>query len=127
MLKNLLAVADMPEDVVPNTGGTITNPAVGNLGTNQGVNFLKSALPAAVEIGLIIGVLVFFFILLTGAIQWIASGGDKQSLEGARGKITNAIIGLVILFSIFAIIQLIQNFFHISILNITLPSLTGQK
>jgi hypothetical protein len=125
MLNKLLAVADMPEDVVPNTGGTITNPAVGNLGTNKGVDFLQTALPAIIQIGFIIGVLVFFFVLLTGAIQWISSGGDKQALEGARGKITNAIIGLVILFALFAIIYVIQNFFHVQILNLTLPKLAG--
>jgi hypothetical protein len=125
MLNKLLAVADMPEDVVPNTGGTITNPAVGNLGTNKGVDFLQTALPAVIQIGFIIGVLVFFFVLLTGAIQWISSGGDKQALEGARGKITNAIIGLVILFALFAIIYIIQNFFHVQILNLTLPKLVG--
>jgi hypothetical protein len=125
MLNKLLAVADMPEDVVPNTGGTITNPAVGNLGTNKGVDFLQTALPAVIQIGFIIGVLVFFFVLLTGAIQWISSGGDKQALEGARGKITNAIIGLVILFALFAIIYIIQNFFHVQILNLTLPKLAG--
>jgi hypothetical protein len=125
MLNKLLAVADMPEDVVPNTGGTITNPAVGNLGTNKGVDFLQTALPAIIQIGFIIGVLVFFFVLLTGAIQWISSGGDKQALEGAKGKITNAIIGLVILFALFAIIYVIQNFFHVQILNLTLPKLAG--
>jgi hypothetical protein len=125
MLNKLLAVADMPEDVVPNTGGTITNPAVGNLGTNKGVDFLQTALPAIIQIGFIIGVLDFFFVLLTGAIQWISSGGDKQALEGARGKITNAIIGLVILFALFAIIYVIQNFFHVQILNLTLPKLAG--
>jgi hypothetical protein len=101
----------------------ITNPAVGNLGTDVGVGFLQTALPAVIEIGLIIGVLVFLFVFLTGAIQWISSGGDKQALEGARGKITNAIIGLVILFALFAIIYVIQNFFHVKILNITMPTL----
>jgi hypothetical protein len=46
-------------------------------------------------------------------------------LEGARGTITSALIGLVILFAAFAIIKLIQTFFGISILNFTLPTLAG--
>jgi len=126
MIKNLLAAADRGDGAGgPINSGTITNPAVGNLGTNKGVDFLQTALPAIIQIGFIIGVLVFFFVLLIGAIQWISSGGDKQALEGARGKITNAIIGLVILFALFAIIYIIQNFFHVQILNITLPKLAG--
>jgi hypothetical protein len=126
MFNKLLAVADMPEDVVKNTGGTITNPAIGNLGKDKGVDFLQTALPAAIQIGFIIGVLIFFFVLITGAIQWVSSGGDKQALEVAKGKITNALIGIVILFSIFAIINLIERFFGIPILTLDIGKLVIQ-
>jgi hypothetical protein len=69
---------------------------------------------------------VFFFVLLTGAISWITSGGDKQALEGARSKITNGLIGLVILFVAFAVIQFIESFFGIKILTIDIGSLIIQ-
>jgi hypothetical protein len=76
-------------------------------------------------LGFVVGAVVFFFILIIGAIQWISSGGDKQTVETARGKVTNAIIGLIILFAVFAILQLINTFFKIQILNFTLPTLGG--
>lgn len=101
----------------------ITNPILGDLGKQTGLGFFQKFIPAIIVFGLIIGVVVFFFILISGAIQWISSGGDKQALEGAKGKVTNAIIGLVILFATYAIIRLLGVFFNVELLNFTLPTL----
>jgi hypothetical protein len=65
--------------------------------------------------------------LIVGAIQWISSGGDKQGVETARGKVTSALIGLVILLAVFAILQLINTFFNVQILNLTIPTLNGSS
>lgn len=105
--------------------GAITNPALGPLGSETGKTFFQKFIPAAVTVIFVIGILIFFFMLIFGAIKWISSAGDKTALEGARGTITSALVGLVILFAAFAIIKLIQTFFGISILNLTLPTLAG--
>jgi hypothetical protein len=102
----------------------ITNPALGELGKSEGAtNFVQKAIPAAISLAFLIGAVVFFFMLLIGGISWISSGGDKQKLEEARARVSNAIIGLVILFATFAVIKIIGTFFHIDILNLTIPSL----
>ena len=50
----------------------------------------------------ILGVLtvaaVIWFVLqvIFGAYSWITSGGDQKAVEGARMKVTNAVVGLVI-------------------------------
>lgn len=41
------------------------------------------------------GVIAILFILI-GGIQYTTSGGDKAAVEAARGRITAAVIGLVI-------------------------------
>lgn len=108
------------------TGGQITNPVVGNLGTNQtGLSFFQTFIPRAISFAFVVGVIIFFFMLIFGGIKWISSGGDKQALEGARGTVTSAIIGLVILFATFAVIQLLGTFFGIKILELTIPTLVG--
>ena len=71
---------------------------------------------------LVIAALVFFFILVIGGIRWIASGGDKAQTETARNQITAALVGLVIVFADWAIVQLINTFFGIDIFSLTLPS-----
>lgn len=65
-----------------------------------------------------ISVLSLIF-LIVGGIQWISSGGDKAKVQGARNRITYAIIGLIVAFLAFAIINLVGYFFKIdSLLNI---------
>ena len=79
----------------------------------------------AVNLGLVIGTAASFFFLLWGAVQWIFSGGDKEGLEKARKKITNSLIGLTILFSIFAFGFLLNTIFNVDIFKLCIPSLTG--
>lgn len=131
---NLLASAD--------TGGTgnvngpaskglyetnFTNPILGpNLQNLTGLQFFQKLLPAVIGLGFVVGFLIFVFIFILGAIQWISSGGDKAAVDAARGKISNAIIGLVVLLSVIAIIKLIENFFGINILTIDIGPLKIQ-
>lgn len=61
--------------------------------------------------------------MLVGGIGWISGGGDKARLESAQKQITHSLIGLAILFSVFAIIKLVGSLFGIDLLKITLPTL----
>jgi len=76
----------------------------------------------AIRLTLVVAALVFFFILVIGGIRWIASGGDKANTEAARSQITAALVGLVIVFAAWAIVQLINTFFGINIFELTLPT-----
>ena len=106
------------------TNTSIYNPILPvRLQEISGVDFFQKALNVAVSWGFIIGGLVFFFIFVMGAIRWITAGGDKAASESAHKTITNAIVGLIILFSIFAIINLIEVIFGINILKFPFPTL----
>jgi len=59
---------------------------------------------------LAIGALLVFGFLIAGGIQWITSGGDKGKTESARNTITAAVIGLLILASSWAILNLVLGF-----------------
>ncbi len=111
-----------------NSIAQITNPALSTpladiLKNEGGEGFLRRLLPSLVSLGLIAGSLIFFFMILFGAIQWITSGGDKGAIESARGRIVNAIIGIVILFGLFAIVRVIETFFGTSILTLDIGNL----
>lgn len=64
-----------------------------------------------------IGGLAAFLFLIMGAVSWITSGGDKAGLEKARGQITNAVIGLVIIVAAWAIVYLIGGVLGLDIVN----------
>ena len=99
--------------------GEITNPVLPEwLQDLSGVEYLQKLIPSLVGLVLVIGSIVFFFIFMIGAIQWMTSGGDKAAVEQARGKVTNALVGLVILFSAFAITFAVETFFGVDILTI---------
>lgn len=85
----------------------------------------QSLVSTTLNLTLIAGTLASFFFLLWGAIQWISSGGDKDGLEKAKKKITTALVGLTVLFSLFATGFLINNIFNVNIFNLCLPSLVG--
>ncbi len=87
---------------------------------------LESILAVLVRVFFIAGGLLFFLILLIGAIRWIASGGDKTQIESARNTIVNAVIGLIILLSLFAIAAVLEELFGFEILNINFGALKIQ-
>lgn len=67
------------------------------------------------------GFLLAFLTLITGGITWISAGGDKTKLEASRDKITNAIIGIIIVGSAYAITTLVANFFGFSLDTLPIP------
>jgi hypothetical protein len=86
---------------------------------------LSQIISATIILVLVIAAVIFFFILVVGGVRWIMSGGDKANTEAARGQITSALIGLVIVFSAWAIMAAIGYFFGIDIFQFEVPSVTN--
>lgn len=96
---------------------------VGGIGGELKTLTIPGLISAAITFLFIITAVVFFFILVIGGIRWILSGGDKANTEAARSQITAGLIGLVIVFSAFAIVKLIEAFFGVAITSsITVPT-----
>jgi hypothetical protein len=105
----------------------ITNPALGgSLQGQTGISFFQKVVPNAIGLAFLIGSLIFFFIMIVGAIGWISSGGDKAAIETARSRITSAIVGLVVLLSLFALLKIIETFFGVNILTLDIGPLQIQ-
>ena len=47
-------------------------------------------------------------LLLLGGFEWVSSGGDDKKLSAARGKIINAIIGLVVMVAVLTLVILLE-------------------
>ena len=77
-----------------------------------------------VTILLIFAVIISLIFLIIGGIRWIMSSGDKAKLEAARGTITGAIVGLIIAFSAYFILNVITYLFtKNTFLNFTIPTI----
>jgi len=66
---------------------------------------------------MLIAALLVFGYMIWGGIEWITSGGDKGKAEGARNKLTAAIIGLVIIAASYAVVTLVVQFLGFSDFN----------
>lgn len=115
-----------PQPPAPPGPGTIQNPLAPKLSPaspDQAISQFSSLLQAMIGILIVAAAVVFFFMFLIGAIKWITSSGDKAQIESARATIMNALIGLVIALSLFAIIKLIETIFGFDILQINIGAL----
>lgn len=74
----------------------------------------------AINLVMVVVALIFFFMLVLGGIKWITSQGDKTNVETARNQITNALIGLAIVFAAWAIMKLIGTLFGVDLFNLTI-------
>lgn len=70
----------------------------------------------------IIGILVVLAMLIWGAFEWIASGGDKEAVGKARGRIINALVGMAILAIAFALFQVVGQFLGFNIRDFIIPT-----
>ncbi len=92
-----------------------TFEGIGKLGgqdnnlTNQitAVGTFITILSNIIGVMTIVAIIWFTFVLFTGAIAWLGSGGDKTRLQGAQKQITTGLIGLVIVIAAIFIIRLI--------------------
>ena len=64
----------------------------------------------------ITGILILIYLLM-GGFQLMFAAGDPKKIQGAWGKITNAIIGFVIIFIAYWLTQLIGKIFNIEVIN----------
>lgn len=83
---------------------------------------INSIISGAITLVLVVVSLVFFFILVTGGLRWVTSGGDEKKVGEARAQITNALIGLAIVFASWAIMKLIGTLFGVDIFNLKFQS-----
>lgn len=56
------------------------------------------------------GAIILLFMIVWGAYEWITSGGDKEAVGHARGRIVAGLIGLAILAAAFALAQVAARF-----------------
>ena len=69
---------------------------------------LGDLLTFLIRIFFIVAGLAALLFLLTGALSWVTSGGNKENVDKARDKITNAVVGLIIIVAVLAVIVTLE-------------------
>jgi hypothetical protein len=94
------------------------NPLCSHFGPND----IGRIIQTVITILLLAAVIIALFYLIYGGIRWITSGGDKGKVDEARKHIIAAIVGLIVAFVAYFILQIILNIFGLgSITQLSLP------
>lgn len=77
---------------------------------------LQSLVRFGVAFLFVAAILLAFFFFLFGGVRWIMSQGDKKQLDEAQKTLKYALVGLVVVFLSFFIVNLIGFVFGVSLL-----------
>jgi len=72
---------------------------------------------------LILGSIYFIIYFISAGLAFISSSGDDKKLAAAKLQLTNSIIGIIVILSVYAMLSLIGTIFNINLLTPTLPQL----
>ncbi|MFA6518221.1 MAG: hypothetical protein WCV93_01035 [Candidatus Shapirobacteria bacterium] len=87
----------------------ITNPILKTPGAqvNEPIIYLNNVIQSVFSIFMLVGVLYFCWFIFMAAFHLIDGQGDSKKIEESKKELTNGMIGLVLLFSLFAVLKLV--------------------
>lgn len=95
-----------------------------SLGASAGTGVFLQNIFILVLVAAVVLCLIF---LIYGGIKWILSQGEKEGVEKAKGTIISALLGLVIVFLSFFIVEIVAHLFipNFSLSSLTIPVITS--
>ena len=91
----------------------IHNPVVPIFGQGEGTVIIAQLIAQALGTAFIIGGLVLIAMILWSAFEWLTAGSEENKLKSARGRLTNALVGFIILIAFRLILALVADTFEI--------------
>ncbi len=83
--------------------GTVNPPQGMNFGASDPVKGFGQLINFGIRLFIVVSGMFLLIYLLWGAFDWINSGGEKEKISKAQQKITNALIGMVLIFVVFSV------------------------
>ncbi len=106
LLTPVFAFADLPNPVVPVTGGALTLAEIQDRIT-QIARFL-----------IIVGVVLAVIFIIWGGIAYMFAGGDETKSTAAKDRIKNGIIGAAVVLAVGVILQTVAGLIARSFFNV---------
>jgi hypothetical protein len=108
-------------DAVDDLFGGITPPEAMNIGGSDPAQGVANFIAFGIKVFILISGLALLIYLLWGAFDYITSGGEKEKITKAQNKITNAVIGMLLIFVVLVVFNLLAG----NILGIIVPTENG--
>lgn len=87
--------------------GNVSPPEAMKFGGDNPALGLSNLISFGIRLFIIVAGMFLLLYLLWGAFDWINSGGEKEKITKAQNKITNALIGMVLIFVILVVFNLL--------------------
>jgi len=95
-------------NIVKPAYAVICNPVLSTcLPSTDPQQYTNNVLSAVISIFFIVGIIYFFWHMIFAGYHFISSEGDAKRYENAKNQITYAFLGLIVIFSIFAILKFV--------------------
>ncbi|KKQ23691.1 MAG: hypothetical protein US40_C0007G0005 [Candidatus Roizmanbacteria bacterium GW2011_GWC2_37_13] len=101
--------------------GTVDPPKGMNFGGSDPVAGFGTLIGFGIRMFIIIAGIFLLVYLFWGAFDWITSSGEKEKVSKAQNKITNALIGIILIFAVIVVFQVLAG----NILKIIVPTDQG--
>lgn len=99
-MSRLLAAIDLESTIALDESGIAT--------VGQQYGSVADFLNLLVPLSFVIAGIIMLFLLIGGGFAIVASGGNAKNVEQGRNQITGAVIGFIVIFSAYWIIQIIE-------------------
>ena len=88
----------------------ITNPVLPTIGHGEGGPIFGNIISAIIGMFLIVGFIFAILHFMFGAMRWVTASGDKTALQSAQERMTQAVVGLLIMAAIWGIMIVVGQF-----------------
>jgi len=93
----------------------INNPVLNNQGiSNDSTGYMNSVIQSLISVLFIFGLIYFVYHFILAGYKMISSQGDPKKYEEAQHALLYSLVGVVIIFSVFALLRLLGNLFGIT-------------
>ncbi|MFA6194566.1 MAG: hypothetical protein WC719_02355 [Patescibacteria group bacterium] len=76
---------------------------------NPSDNFLATKVGQIISVALSFVGVLFFILMIYAGILWMTASGNEQQISKAKGLLINAIIGIIVVFSAYALTAFLGN------------------
>jgi len=91
--------------------------ALSELAPSESVDTFGTLVSAIAKNAFVLAGVISFILLILGGFGIIVAAGDSKKLEQSRGRMTGAIVGLIIIVGSFWIVQIIEKITGLKLLS----------
>lgn len=105
---------------------TVSTCPTGTFAPLCSLQLTDNFLPNLITLAFVLAVVIALGFLIYGGIRWIMSGGEKEGVEEARKMIVAALVGLVVVFLSYFLLNFVFSLFGLTfktVFNISVFSL----